>query len=88
MNIKPYGQRLFVKKETLNDEITTNSGIFVIDGKAKREKIDRAIVLAVSDELTHIYKENDVIVFPKYSIQDQDLSGFYIKHDFVLGIIK
>ena len=87
-NIKPYKDRLFVKKETINDEIVTSSGIFVIDGKAKREKIDRAVVLAVSDNLSEIYKANDVIIFPKYSVQEQDPEGFYIKHDSILGIIK
>ena len=80
---KPNSKTLIVRDE--DQDKTTSSGIILIDGKNKREKTDRAIVLKVADDLLGKYSEGDIVVYPKYRKTNEDDNIFILKHDDIMG---
>lgn len=79
---KPLKKTLVVKED--GDDSTTSSGIILVNGKNKREKTARAIVINVSDDLLDRYSIGDVVVYPKYRKQD-DSKVFVLKHSDIMG---
>ena len=70
MNFKPLGDRVLV--ERVEETNTTASGIIIPDNA--KEKPSEGKVLAVGSDVEDV-KENDVVVFGKYSGTELVLDG-------------
>lgn len=85
MNFKPLGERVLV--ERLEEDTKTASGIIIPDNA--KEKPLEGIVKAIGSEVKDV-KENDKIVFGKYSGTEVKLDGkeyLILKLEDVLGVI-
>lgn len=84
--IKPYKDQILVQDEL--DETKTQSGIILSEGVNRKEKIARAKVIAISDNLVDKYSIGDVVVYPKYRKQDVSEAEFILRHGDIIGRMK
>lgn len=82
----PIKNTLIVKDEIVEE--TTSTGIILINGKNKREKTARAVIINIADNLKDRYSVGDIVVYPKYRKREDDGVIFSLKHSDVLGIFK
>lgn len=83
--IKPLSDRILIEVEKKAE--VTSSGIYMPE--TDDEKLERAIVVEVGDEVTNV-KKGDAILFKGYSADTIDLEGeevCFIKEEDVLATI-